>query len=98
MTALITAHRYDRIAGTEDPAVHHRGNRLLCRAPEGGPETAGVGVGEAGPGQGAANAFAQRHGAETLPAHARHRRALLVRQHARKRARSAWRGAATPDG
>ena len=92
MTALITAHRYDRIAGTEDPAVHHRGNRLLRRAPEGGPEIAGVGVGEAVRAQVVANAFAERHGAEILLEHPQHRGALLVRQHVEHRVRVAWRG------
>ena len=79
--APLDADADQRIAGREDPAVHHGRNGLAGGASERRPQIAGVGVGEAMGAQVVAHAVTEDRGAEILLEHAKHRGALLVRQH-----------------
>ena len=82
---------HERIAGLEDPAVHHRRDRLARGAAERGPEVAGVGVGVGVPPEVLADAVAKDRRTEMLLEHPEHGRALLVGQHVEHRVGVAWR-------
>ena len=71
-------HGDQRIAGLEDPGVHHAPHRGVRHGFDGIPQIVGLGVGILIPGEVLANAVAKGGGAQVLLQHPQHCRAFLV--------------------
>src|SRR4029450_10641844 len=77
-TAALGTRDHDRVAGTEDPAVHHLGNRQEGRGAEGLPQIGGLGIAETVALEIEPHPFTKDLAAEVLLEHAEDRGALLV--------------------